>query len=219
MSPLHHPGEDTLIAYAAGTLGAGPALMVAIHLEGCGHCRALVAALEVAGGVLMEQLSPVALSSLALARAMAAIDLAVPKPQPVDAVSNAPPMLAADLVLPAALRGMRIGRWRWLAPGLRWSRVDVPGSPDANVMLMRGRAGAQIPAHGHQGLEFTQVLGGAIVDAAMRYGAGDMMEADDAINHRLQVATDGECICIAALEGRTRLNGLIGRLVQPLVGQ
>ena len=63
MPPRHHPGEELLLAHAAGTLGAGPGLIVAVHLEACGACRALVAALEVAGGVMMAELPPVPMSS------------------------------------------------------------------------------------------------------------------------------------------------------------
>ena len=78
MSPRHHPGEDTLIAYAAGTLGAGPSLVVAVHLDGCRQCGVLVASLEAAGGVLMAQLPPADMSPQALARAMAAIARPLP---------------------------------------------------------------------------------------------------------------------------------------------
>ena len=222
MTPGHHPGEDILLAHAAGTLAAGPSLVVAIHLEACGSCRALVGALEVAGGALMEQLPPASLSSLALARAMAAIE----RPLPVMASGPvawgrgaAPPVAMPEgVILPKALIGRRLGRWRWLAPGMRWSRVEIPGAPHAKVMLMRGRAGTLLPAHGHRGSEFTQVLLGAVHDDGVRYGAGDMFVADDATNHHLRVDGDGECLCIAAIEGRMSMNGLIARLVQPLVG-
>ena len=35
----HHPAPDILIQYAAGSLHAGAALVVACHLEGCAVCR------------------------------------------------------------------------------------------------------------------------------------------------------------------------------------
>ena len=215
MTPRHHPGEDILLAHAAGKLAGGPALVVAVHMEGCAECRALVGALEVAGGVLLAELPAAAMSSLALERALAAIDRPGPAPlhQPV-----APLRMPNDIVLPAALRGSRIGRWRWLAPGMRWSRVEMLEYPGATVVLMRGRADAVLPAHGHRGTEFTQVLSGAILDDGTRYRAGDMFVADDATNHHLRVAPEAECICIAAIEGRMRMNGLIGRIIQPLVG-
>lgn len=217
MSPRHHPGEELLIAHVAGTLGAGPSLVIAVHLEGCGACRALVAALDVAGGVLLEQLPPASLSSLALARAMAAIERPLPRPGLPDRTIAAPPV-SGGVALPAALRGKTIGRWRWLAPGMRWSKLAMPGHPEANVVLMRGRAAALLPGHGHRGSEFTQVLAGGIVDGDGRYEAGDMFVADDATNHHLRVTAGGECLCIVAIEGNVRMNSLVGRIVQPLVG-
>ena len=225
MPPRHHPGEELLLAHAAGTLGAGPGLIVAVHLEACGACRALVAALEVAGGVMMAELPPVPMSSLALERALAAIERPVAVAVAVAgavtvAVTGAvaAPKVTAGLELPLALRGRDVGPWRWLAPGMRWSRVAVPEAPRANVVLMRGRPDRLLPAHGHRGSEFTQVLCGAIYDGDVRYGPGDMFVADDATHHHLRVADEGECLCIAAIEGRMRMSGLIGRIVQPLVG-
>ena len=94
----------------------------------------------------------------------------------------------------------------------------MPGEPGANVVLIRGRAAAFLPGHSHRGGEFTQVLAGAINEPGRHYAAGDMFEADDTTNHHLTVAADGVCICLAAFEGRQRMDSLIGRLVQPLLG-
>ena len=212
MTARHHPAEDVLLAHAAGKLGAGAALVVAIHLEGCAACRALVGALEVAGGAMLADLPAAAMSSLALQRALAAIE----RPAPPLGHNEAKPFKLPDgVVLPDALRGRGLGRWRWLAPDMRWSRVDLA---DATVVLMRGRAGALLPAHGHRGSEYTQVLRGAILDGDKVYGAGDMFAADDAIQHHLRIAPDADCICIAAIEGQMRMHSLVGRLIQPLVG-
>ena len=220
MSPRHHPGEDTLIAYAAGTLGAGPSLVVAVHLDGCRQCGVLVASLEAAGGVLMAQLPPADMSPQALARAMAAIERPLPMVDlpPNGRTAGRSLAFSEGFALPATLQHRRLGRWRWLAPGMRWSRVDVPGDRHAKVVLLRGRGEALLPAHGHSGGEFTQVLAGAIMDGATRFGSGDMLVADDATNHHLRVAAGAECVCLTAIEGRMRMNGIIGQLLQPLVG-
>ena len=212
MTPHHHPSEDLLLDHAAGQLDAGPALIVAIHIETCAGCLTRVRTLEVAGGVLLAELPAAAMSSLALQRALAAIE----RPAPPLGHNEAKPFKLPDgVVLPDALRGRGLGRWRWLAPDMRWSRVDLA---DATVVLMRGRAGALLPAHGHRGSEYTQVLRGAILDGDKVYGAGDMFAADDAIQHHLRIAPDADCICIAAIEGQMRMHSLVGRLIQPLVG-
>jgi putative transcriptional regulator len=41
---------------------------------------------------------------------------------------------------------------------------------------------------------------------------------DEEVNHQPVVDQDGECVCLAAVEGRLRLSGWIGRLIQPLIG-
>ena len=214
MTPRHHPAEDVLLALAAGHLASGPALVVGIHLEGCAACRALVGALEVAGGVLMADLPLASMSSLAVQRAMAAIERPFAAPR---SASAAPSGWPDGVGMPAALRG-KLGRWRWLAPGMRWSRVELAEDPGATVMLLRGRADAVLPAHGHRGIEFTQVLSGAIIDGVQRYGAGDMFVADDSVHHHQRIAPEADCICIAAIEGQMRMDSLIGRIIQPLVG-
>ena len=56
------------------------------------------------------------------------------------------------------------------------------------------------------------------MDGATRFGSGDMLVADDATNHHLRVAAGAECVCLTAIEGRMRMNGIIGQLLQPLVG-
>ena len=212
MTPHHHPSDDLLLTHAAGKLAAGPALIVAIHIETCTACRGLVHALEVTGGVLLAELPAAAMSSLALQRALAAIERPAP---PLEHQVAEPSHLTDGVALPGALRGKSMGRWRWLAPGMRWNRVDLA---DATVVLMRGRAGALLPAHGHRGNEFTQVLSGAILDGAKVYGAGDMFTADEAVHHHLRIAPDADCICIAAIEGQMRMHSFVGRLIKPLVG-
>jgi putative transcriptional regulator len=62
------------------------------------------------------------------------------------------------------------------------------------------------------------VLKGSFSDARGRYGPGDLDEADDDVQHQPIVDNDGECICIAALEGQMKLRGFFGRLIQPLIG-
>jgi putative transcriptional regulator len=116
------------------------------------------------------------------------------------------------------LRDCGIGPWRWLGPGFRWSWITVPGSPDARVMILRGRPGLQLPAHGHIGEEFTLILKGWLFDDRGAYGPGDFDEAGDDIDHQPVVGPDVECICLAALDGDTRLHSRLGRWLRPLVG-
>src|ERR1700761_5783259 len=69
----HHPDDALLLTLAAGSLGAGPALLVASHLEVCDDCRERLYDLEALGGVLLEDLPLAELPAGALAATLAAI--------------------------------------------------------------------------------------------------------------------------------------------------
>lgn len=216
MSIRHHPTDETLLRYAAGRLTAGPALAVSVHLEGCPDCRARIGAFEAVGGALLDEPPTELMAPEALARIMARIDAQEP---PVPA--RPAPRIRADfpggLQLPAALRACEIGPWRWFGPGVRMSRVAIPGAADSGAILLRIGAGQRLPEHGHGALELTQVLYGSFSDRLGRYGPGDISETDEEVDHQPVVDRDGECICLAALEGAMVFRGLMGRLMQPFV--
>ncbi len=217
MTLVRHPSDESLLRYAAGSLSAGPSLVVAAHLELCSACRAQVKKFEGVGGAFLAEMAREPMRADALGRALEKLD------QTPSARSRGPlsrSLRRADLgmALPASLRDCGIGPWRWLGPGFRWSWITVPGSPDAKVMLLRGRPGLQLPAHGHTGEEFTLILKGRLFDDRGAYGPGDFDEADSNIDHQPVVGPDLECICLAALDGDTQLHSRLGRWLRPLVG-
>lgn len=216
MTIKHHPSDDALLRHAAGSLGAGPALVVATHLEGCDVCRRRVTAFESMGGAILEGMPPEPLKTDALARTLEQLDLA--RPSSTERSPLVRQRRVDGLELPFSLRHCEIGSWRWLAPGFRWSKVTIPGSPDARVILLKGGAGSTFPAHGHAGAEFLQVLSGTFSDERGRYGPGDLDEADTDVDHQPIVDPESECICLAALEGDTRPHGALARLLWPLIG-
>lgn len=218
MSKFHHPTEETLVRYAAGTLSAGPALVVSAHLEGCAQCRERVREFEALGGALLDASPPELMAPDALASLLARIDQeeAAVAPRRVRPVGRMPDF-PGDIILPEALKACDIGPWKWYGPGVRISKVGVPGAPDAGVVLLRVGPGRKLPEHGHEGTEFTQILYGSYTDTFGTYRAGDLTEMDDSIDHQPVVDRDGECICLAALDGDMLLRGFMGRLMQPFV--
>jgi putative transcriptional regulator len=217
MTIKHHPSEETLLRYAAGTLGAGPALVIAVHVEGCELCRTRIAEFESVGGMVLEDMPIEHMATDALARTLEQLDVVASSPMKRPTIARNH-RREIGIELPPPLYHCEIGPWRWLGPGFRWSKVTIPGNPDAKVMLLKGRAGLKLPAHGHTGAEFMQVLSGSLFDQRGRYCAGDLDEAGADIDHQPTVDPETECICLAALEGDTRLHGLLGRLLRPLVG-
>lgn len=216
MTIRHHPNDETLLRHAAGTLSAGPALVVSVHLEGCPVCRSRSTVFEAVGGSLLEEMPPAKLAPDALGKMLEQIDLA----SNTSTAASTTTQRQADLgmQLPRAMRHCEMGPWRWLGPGFKWSKVKIPGSPDAKVMLLKGRAGLRLPAHGHTGTEFMQILSGSLSDERGRYLPGDLDEADSDVDHQPVVGTESDCICLAALEGDTRLHGMLGRILRPFVG-
>ncbi len=63
----------------------------------------------------------------------------------------------------------------------------------------------------------TCVLAGGFSQEQGHYGPGDFDLGDESIDHHPVVDTDGDCICLVAMQGELRLAGLLGRLMQPFV--
>lgn len=220
----HHPSDELLLSYAAVGLPIGARLVVATHLELCAACRQRVAALRALGGVLLDEQPPAPLREDALARALERIACIEPQP-PVPTLGeraprqpSAPPPLPLGAVWPRALADCSATRWRWLGPGMRWSRVNVPDAPEANVFLLRIGAGKYLPRHTHRGTELTQILYGHFHDGRALFGPGDFDLADADVHHQPVVQDGGECICLASVDGRLAFDGFIARWLGGLVG-
>ncbi len=215
MTINHHPSDETLMRMASGTLSAGPALVVTVHLEGCAVCRNRVANFEAVGGAILDGMPSAALAADLFGRTMERLEVAQPLRARDPTMVKHPEL---GLELPRAMQDCEVGPWKWLGPGFQWSKVKIAGDAEAKVMLLKGRAGLYLPAHGHTGLEFMQILSGSLADERGRYLPGDLDEAGDDVDHRPVVGQESDCICLAAVEGDTRLHGFLGRLLRPLVG-
>lgn len=218
MTIRHHPSDETLLSYAAGSLASGPSLIIAAHLECCAECRLAVARMEAAAGTMLTEIAPAELSAGALDAVLARLDRPVALPSTVVPLPVRQQPRLEELALPMALAACDIGPWRRVAPGVRVSRVRVPDDPKAKVIMLRVAAGKQMPRHGHTGIEFTQVLTGSFSDTGNRYLPGDFVEAEEGIDHQPVIGSGAECISIAAVEGRIQFRGLIGRLLSPFAG-
>lgn len=213
----HHPEDDLLLALAAGQLEPGTRRVLSSHLELCAHCRERMRTLDALGGLLLEDAEPAPMADDALARTLARIDAAESAPARPLKVS-APPTLPAGARWPRSLAHCHATPWRWIGPGMRWSRVSVPEAPDANVFLLRIAAGKYLPQHTHAGLELTQVLHGRFHDGRALFGPGDFDAADAEIHHQPVVQEGSECICLASLDGRLQFESVIARFFGSLVG-
>jgi putative transcriptional regulator len=192
----HHPSETTLAAYAAGILPEALALVAATHLGQCATCRESLATLEATGGVLLEDLPPVPLSTDALDRLLIRLGEPVAAPLPV-----------LHPNLPPPLNRVSLGRWWPIGRGTRYRPLVASGAAWGGLLL--AQPGRSLPRHGHSGLELTCILSGAFADGSGAYGAGDLSEP--ATDHDKPPVVIGAepCLCVVASEGM-QLRGLLG---------
>lgn len=202
-----HPEGDTLMAFAAGTLGEALSAVVAAHVGACPACRREVRLLSGLGGGLLESLGGEALPQ-------------PPNlPSPADAAGIPSRADPAD-PMPAIIQhryGLKLADvpWKTMGPGLWFHWLPLSEGTPGELRLLRVAAGRRIPEHAHAGSELTFVIEGGFHDVTGSYAAGDVQDVDGDIEHTPTADAEG-CICLVAAEAPAAFKGLLGRLVQPL---
>jgi putative transcriptional regulator len=221
MSIHHHLDDASLMRYASGDLDPAFCVVTAAHLAMCESCRNAVRLAEAIGGDCLDHGPEAAVSEDALTRMARMIDADLAKDQgELEVVPQPAANVQSDVPLP--LRGLVGGSldklaWQWIAPGVHRYRIDLAGTGSSLFMLKIGPR-RKMPEHGHGGTEMTLVLRGSYSDSIGRFGPGDIADLDEHVEHQPAVDSDEPCICLVATEEPTRFKGLIGRLLQPLVG-
>lgn len=210
MSITHHPPSELLIAYAAGRLDAGQSLAIATHLEGCRSCRGTTRGLKELAGSALEDIEPVAMEAGAFDRIAARLERTEPP-------SREPVRPAAEPGLPASLRGYALSGWKWVAPGVSMRPILLPETSETRAFLLKSAKGTNMLQHTHSGIEMTCVLAGSFSHGGGLYAAGDFDLGDEDVDHKPVVGSDEECICLVAMSGKLRLEGLLGKLIQPFI--
>lgn len=216
MTISHHLDDATVMAFAAGTLGEAHSIVVAAHAAMCSDCRAAIRAAEAVGGQLLEEQDASAVSDTCRSATLASLDGVVRvsralTPRPVSEV----PAPLCNLLGNTPLSDVK---WKAKAPGI--AKHDIPLAPNSRtqLMLLRIAPGTALPEHGHGGEELTLVLKGSYSDHLGRYGAGDVADLGEDIEHAPRVDSDVACICLVAIEAPTRFKSIWARLAQPFVG-
>jgi putative transcriptional regulator len=212
VTPVHHPSDEFLLDYAAGTLGEPKSLLVATHLSLCAACRARVSLLEDFGGALVERLegSPLKRISaedvLARADADSGASTVPPTPGPAAARRMAEiPRPLADYVpdLDAATG------WHDLSFGV--AALDLPLSRDrTRVRLLRMGGGVVVPRHAHAGDALALILRGRFAADGESFGRGDVLVADETVTHEGWADEREGCVCLSVADERPRFVGVLG---------
>lgn len=204
----HHIPDAMIAACAAGSLPHAFAMVVAAHVSLCPDCRATFEAHELAGGLVLEGVSPVAVAPGAKPDVMARLDADIP----------AEPRFSRDGIFPgpvmAALNGQP-PRWRALGFGARHAVLSHDRTGSARLIVIP--PGQAVPGHSHGGLELTLVLQGSFGDDTGRFSVGDVEVATADLDHTPRADPGMPCICLAATDAPLRFRALVPRLLQPLL--
>lgn len=216
MNASHHPSDDLLWSYAAGSLDEPSSILIATHLSLCPVCRAVVAKAESLGGELFEDIASEDIEAGALDAVLARLDDAEELPSIVtktggDEAENVSVPRPLKDYLPASVPTLP---WRWLGPGVRYTAIKTEAR-GPKVGLLRIAPGTKVPMHGHSGNEMTMVLAGGYTDATGNYQRGDVEAADDGLVHQPVADAGEECLCLVVTEGELQPTGMIAKVLQP----
>ena len=217
----HHPGDDMLLSFAAGSLPEGFALLIASHASLCADCRGRIRDAERIGGALLQNGEPAAVSPDALANVMKRIAETPQEPAEDDAPATFEAI--ANPCVPAPLHPFVPGsfddvRWRMLAPGVKQILLPLDEGKSTKTRLLKLSPGTTTPVHSHKGLEATLVLQGSFSDELGQYGRGDVQLADGKIHHQPVADMGEDCICMAVTDAPLKFDTLIGKILQPILG-
>src|SRR5262245_28577224 len=121
-SITHHPTDEALAAWAAGSLDRPRSLVVAMHLARCPSCSRQIGLFEAVGGSLLEAAPATSLGPKALEEALRRVDQ-----------GGAPePAAAAD-----PLSRYELGAWRWVGPGVYRRSVSVREVDGIRVFMLK----------------------------------------------------------------------------------
>jgi putative transcriptional regulator len=99
--------------------------------------------------------------------------------------------------------------------GMGAKQAILKTTNDATVRLLYIPAGCEMPDHGHDGLEMTLGLQGAVLDGGERFARGDVEIADEDLEHTPVADIGEDCICLVASDAPLKFRGLLPRIAQP----
>jgi putative transcriptional regulator len=203
----HHPADDILVEYSAGSVSTYLAICISVHLLYCKQCRESVGRMQSLGGVLLETMPDEPLSNALFNGIMDRIEhYQAEKPEQING-----PLCLLKTWLPDGLNGLS-----WRKQWLKLSEVvlETPQRGTWRLALQKIAAGGMAPLHGHHGREIIVVLQGGFSDESGVYEEGDFVIFDDNRRHRPQAFQNEDCICLTYLEAPVRLEGPVGKWIE-----
>ncbi|WP_025900155.1 ChrR family anti-sigma-E factor [Sneathiella glossodoripedis] len=223
MTIRHHLSDDTLLAYANGTLASTLSVVAATHLAICPKCRNQLEFIFAAGAAELEVLEPDFGSGLDLS----IIDEITQLPQEASSIKpeNLTLQTTDEKQVPKPLRNILPCElddipWKRLVPGISHYPLKGFANPDGKgaLRLLKISPGMVMVEHSHSGQELTLILRGSYIDEVGRFAQGDLADLDDNLHHQPVADTDQDCICLIATDSPLKFKGFFSRLLQPLIG-
>lgn len=218
---VHHPGEELLAAYAAGSLDEANALAMATHLTLCPACRAVYQDFEALGGVLVSENAADPLKQDAFAATLGRIRAAESGVDTLTRQQPTPAAIAAPATFPLPLQhyvGGDLDAVKWRALGHGIHHMPLLSGNAGSARLLRIAPGRSVFEHSHAGNEITIVLRGSYSAGGENFRRGDLEMADSSVSHRPVAGNEDVCVCLAVTDAPLRFGNWLGRIMQPFIG-
>ncbi len=238
--PQHHPDQNLLTEFVAGSLEHAPAIAISAHLHYCARCRNEVKRLEEIGGTLLFS-APVtgdtdpSTQEDAFNRLMSQVETQQTHTcsEPVikneyrdndsqdDALAiNQSKKIATKLEgLPTTVRKMLTTqpiKWKRVTANLKSASL-IAGQDKYGVSLQKIQAGGRVPEHDHRGDELTVVLKGSFSDEDNVYQQGDFLLKRSGDKHQPIASNNQDCLCLSVEAAPVKLTSVWGKLLNPFL--
>jgi len=205
--------ELLLLGYAAGILDQAQDLIVSSHLALSPAGRQFVGRCESIGGALLEhECAPVSMSHHSLQACLEKLD----QPEPQPSAASEETLFPEDIDLPCMLKKILCAQrkrphWHRSFYGMKSFSLELECKNSA-AKFMKIDPAVSTPTHGHRGIEITLVLDGAFTDGVAEYQRGDLIVADEDLEHKQTTHADQGCTCFVVSSAPIKLSGLASLL-------
>lgn len=220
----HHPDDNLLTEYAAGSIEMAPGLIICAHVQICPHCRKRVEQLNKLGATILASSVAEAVDPENFTQLMQRIRKQ-PEEVPASvkgdvqlhpAYAHDPLFKPIPKVIAKLLPHNGQLEWRRVSKGLKLARL-VTGQSKYEVAFQRITSGSKVVEHDHRGTEITLVLCGSFSDEDGVYNEGDFLVRTPGEIHRPTATQNQDCLCISVVEAPVKVTGLFGKLVNPFL--
>lgn len=226
----HHPNENTLLEYSAGTLDTATSICVSTHINHCAECRNRVKAYNKLGGDFLSSVPVSPIGSDCFEQLMDKIKLGdshMANPANDSCAQSKPTSTIAakakkandercERVINKLLNKNAPLQWKRVSPSLSEAVLTV-GQNTHEVCFHKIRRGGRVAQHDHGGAEITVVLEGSFSDEDGTYQAGDYIERQPGEIHRPIATQNEDCLCLTVVEAPVELTGIVGKIVNPFI--